>query len=226
MGLRERGGAGSLGDRDVSGKRCARTWLKGHLRDPFVREANARGYRSRAAFKLRQIDDAEGLLGRGRAVVDLGAAPGGWAQVAAQRCGGAPVVAVDLLPMDPLPGVRFRQGDFSDPALQAWVRENLPEAGADLVLSDMAPNLSGVKETDQARSEALAQAVLAFAGSVLAPRGAVLLKVFQGSGLEAVRAAARADFRTVKLVKPPASRSRSAELYLLARRPMVYSEPA
>jgi len=202
----------------VSGKRGAKGWLRGHLSDTWVREANARGYRSRAAFKLAQIDDAEHLLQSGAAVVDLGAAPGGWSQVAAERVGRAGLVlAVDLLDMEALPGVDVMRGDFMDPNIRAGLLARLPARGARLVMSDMAPNLSGVRDADQARAAELGLLVLGFASEVLATDGAVLLKVFQGGSMQDVVDEARRRFRRVKIKKPQASRSRSSETYLLGR---------
>ncbi len=202
----------------MSGKRGARRWLRGHLSDPYVREANARGYRSRAAFKLLQLDDAERLLRPGAAVVDLGAAPGGWAQVAAERTApGGTVLAVDLLEMAALPGVEFLRGDFTDPRVREALVARLPAGGAHLVMSDMAPNLSGMKDADQARAAELAGAALEFAGQVLAPQGAILLKLFHGRPMEDLVRQARERFRSVKVKKPQASRARSSEVYLLGR---------
>lgn len=208
----------SLGDPFVTGKRSAKRWLRGHVSDPYVKEANARGYRSRAAFKLRQLDDAEHLLRRGDTVVDLGAAPGGWSQVAAERVGkGGRVLAIDRLEMAPLDGVRFVHGDFTDPALRRALLAELPAAGARLVMSDMAPNLTGVRDTDQAAAAELAREALGFAAGCLAKDGAVVVKIFQGTSMQELLAEARSLFRKVKIVKPAASRARSAESYLLGR---------
>lgn len=202
----------------MSGKRGARRWLKGHLADPYVKQANAQGYRSRAAFKLVQLDAAQRLLRPGTRVVDLGAAPGGWSQVAARRVApGGQVLAVDLLAMEPIDGVEFVCGDFTTPAVRAALRERLPARGVDLVMSDMAPNLSGVKENDQARAAELVIEALDFAATVLTREGAVLVKLFHGAAMQDLVARARQRFHTVKLSKPPASRARSAEVYLLGR---------
>jgi 23S rRNA (uridine2552-2'-O)-methyltransferase len=210
----------------LSGKRGARRWLRGHLKDAYVREANARGYRSRAAFKLMQLDDAHRLLRARSRVLDLGAAPGGWTQVAVERTGqGGLVLAVDLLEMEPVSGADALIGDFQDASLRERLRERLAGDGVDLVMSDMSPNLSGVRDVDQARAAALSSAVLGFAREVLRPQGALLLKVFQGVETNATLGEFRRSFREVRVVKPKASRSRSAETYLLARRPMVYSDP-
>lgn len=202
----------------MSGKRSARRWLKGHLADPYVKQANAQGYRSRAALKLIQIDTAQRLLRPGTRVLDLGAAPGGWSQVAARRVApGGQVLAVDLLEMEPIDGVEFVCGDFTTPHVRAALRERLPARGVDLVMSDMAPNLSGVKENDQARAAELVIEALEFAATVLTREGAVLIKLFHGAAMQDLVTRARQRFHTVKLSKPPASRARSSEVYLLGR---------
>ena len=200
----------------MSGKGRSRRWLREHLADPYVREANAKGYRSRAAFKLAQLDDAEKLFRRGDTVLDLGSAPGGWSQVAAQRVGaGGQIVAIDLLDMAPLPGVHFVQGDFTDPQLRSAIMNKLGSPCARVVLSDMAPNLSGMKDTDQARASELAMQVLAFAHEVLQPQGRIVVKIFHGAAMAEIVREAQRLFRKVKVKKPHASRSRSAEAYLL-----------
>jgi 23S rRNA (uridine2552-2'-O)-methyltransferase len=192
-------------------------WLKEHFKDPYVQRARSEGWRSRAAFKLEEIDRREKLLRPGAVCLDLGAAPGGWSQYARTRVGPrGRVVATDILPMDGLSGVEFVQGDFRDEAVFARVLALLPEGQVDLVLSDMAPAMSGIDVTDQARSVHLAELALEMAGRVLKPGGNALIKVFQGSGFEQLVKAARGEFSRVKLVKPPASRARSAEMYLLA----------
>ncbi|MDW8468357.1 MAG: RlmE family RNA methyltransferase [Burkholderiales bacterium] len=214
--------AGCTHDRSggaIAARGSSRRWLRRHLADPFVRRARAEGYRSRAAWKLIEIDDRERLLRPGAVVVDLGAAPGGWSEVAARRVGkGGRVVAVDVLPMSPPAGVRFVQGSFLDPQVRAALRE---AAGgrADVVLSDMMPNVSGIAATDQARAAELVHAAIAFCEEILAPHGAFLVKVFQGAEFGAILAALRRTFRSVKTCKPAASRAESRELYLLARRP-------
>jgi 23S rRNA (uridine2552-2'-O)-methyltransferase len=182
-----------------------------------VKQAVAAGYRSRAAYKLIELDQREKLLRPGQFVLDLGCAPGGWSQVAAARVRpGGDVLAVDLLEMADLEGVRFLHGDFLDPGVRARIVNELPVSGADLVISDMAPNLSGVKITDQAACEALVVDVLDLAAEVLKPGANVLVKVFQGAALEPVLAYARAHFERVRIRKPSASRAHSAESYLLA----------
>ena len=191
-------------------------WLERQLNDPYVRAAQAAGYRSRAAFKLVEIDDKLHLLKpRGR-VVDLGAAPGGWTQVALQRIGEAgKVVALDLLLMDPVPGAIVLQGDFQDPAAEQAVLAAL-DGQADLVLSDMAPNTTGHNATDHLRIIALAELALDFAIRVLSPGGAFVAKVFQGGTEKDLLDLLKQRFATVRHVKPPASRKDSAELYVVA----------
>lgn len=192
-------------------------WKQRQARDPYVRKAQAEGWRSRAAFKLLEIDQREHLLRRGMVVLDLGAAPGGWSQVVAQRVGpGGRVLAVDMLDMEPIPGVDCIRGDFTDEAVLMQIEHELGERRADLVLSDMAPNISGNWSIDAPRSMSLAEAVLEAAGRLLAPGGSLLMKVFQGEGFEALVREARGRFGAVRLRKPPASRPESRETYLLA----------
>ncbi|MBF0340165.1 MAG: RlmE family RNA methyltransferase [Magnetococcales bacterium] len=199
-------------------------WLEEHRNDPYVAAARRDGYRSRAAYKLIEIDAAmaarnggRGLLHRGNVVVELGAAPGGWTQVAAVRVGAAGrVVALDLLPMDPVPGALILLGDFLDDAILEPLRAGLgPSGQADVVLSDMAPNMTGFKVADQGRGALLAEAAFDFAFSVLRPGGGVVLKLFQGPDFHGQVRRARTHFDFVKVEKPPASRDRSAELYLI-----------
>ena len=185
-----------------------------------MRKAQAAGYRSRAAFKLLEIDAKDRLLRRGAKVVDLGAAPGGWSQVASAKVApGGMVIAVDLLEMAPIEGVRALRGDFREPAVRAAIVQALGGAAADLVLSDMSPNISGIASADQARAAELAEASLEFCRSHLAPGGAFLLKVFQGEAFAGVLKALKATFREVQVRKPAASRGESRETYLLARGP-------
>lgn len=189
-------------------------WLKRHVTDPYVRKAKVEGYRSRAAYKLIQINDKEKLLRPGAAVVDLGAAPGGWAQVAAAAVGRkGTVVAVDLLELAPISGVRILRGDFR----QHDLSEHLPGGKADVVLSDLSPNLSGIPNVDQARSAELVQAALDFCRKALKPEGAFVTKAFHGEAFEEVSKAVRSTFRDVKISKPSASRGESSETYLVAR---------
>jgi 23S rRNA (uridine2552-2'-O)-methyltransferase len=192
----------------------SQAWLERQLSDPFVVAARAHGYRSRAAFKLTEIDDRFHVLRRGARVVDLGAAPGGWVQVALER-GAARVVGVDLLPIDPLPPAELIEGDFTDPAMGPRLIEALG-GPADVVLSDMAPNTVGHRETDHLRILALIEAAADFALARLKPGGAFVTKTFQGGGSGELMAGLRPHFESVKHVKPKASRSESSEVYLVA----------
>ena len=197
----------------------SKLWLERQLNDPYVERAQRENLRSRAAYKLLEIDDKHHLLKPGARVVDLGAAPGGWSQVAAQRVsgkkGGGRVVGIDLLDMTPLAGVDFLQLDFLDPAAPEKLKTLLC-GPADLVLSDMAANATGHRKTDHLRIMALAEAAAEFAREVLAPGGAFLCKVLQGGTETALLAQLKKDFSKVQHIKPPASRADSAELYLLA----------
>ncbi len=198
--------------------KSSKAWMQEHVTDPYVRRAQAEGMRSRAAYKLQQLAERDKLLKPGMLVVDLGAAPGGWSQVARRAVGDAGrVVAVDLLDMTPVAGVRFIHGDFSDAAVLAAVEQALDGQGADLVLSDMAPNISGVASVDQARSVGLAELALEFAVNHLQPQGNFLVKVFQGSGFEALVKVIRGRFVQTLIRKPEASRSRSNEVYVVAK---------
>ena len=193
-------------------------WLREHFSDPFVQRAQREGWRSRAVFKLEEIDRRERLFAGAHMCLDLGAAPGAWSQYAARRMGAAgKVLASDILPMPELPGVEFLQADLREARQLERLIARLPPQGVDVVLSDMAPNLSGVASIDQPRSLELAQGALELALRVLKPGGSALIKVFEGAGLEELVASARGHFGTVKRVKPGASRSRSPETYLLAR---------
>jgi len=194
--------------------RFGKAWMHEHVTDHWVKEATRLGYRSRAAFKLLELDDRFHLIRRGARVVDLGAAPGGWTQVAVQR-GAAQVVAVDLLPMDPVPGAIVLQGDFTDPAMPQRLAEALG-GKVDLVLSDMAPNTTGHAATDHLRIMALAEAALEFAVEVLAEGGSFVAKVFQGGAERAMLEQLKRRFATVRHAKPPASRKESSELYVVA----------
>ena len=215
----------SRGGRDLkvrvrSGGRtqASRRWLERQLNDPYVARAKREGLRSRAAFKLMEIDDKAKLLKPGAKVVDLGAAPGGWSQVAAKRVragSGGRVVAIDLLAMDPLPGVDFLQLDFLDPDAPERLKALLG-GPADVVLTDMAANATGHRATDHLKIMGLAEAAAEFAREVLKPGGAFLAKVLQGGTEVELLASLKRDFASVKHVKPAASRSDSAELYVLA----------
>jgi 23S rRNA (uridine2552-2'-O)-methyltransferase len=192
---------------------ASQKWLERQLNDPYVARARAAGFRSRAAFKLIELDDRFHLLRPGLRVVDLGAAPGGWSQVAVQR--GAAVLGLDLLPIDPVPGTRFLQGDFNDPDMPARLTALLG-GPADLVLSDMAPNTTGHTATDHIRIVALAELALQFATAVLAPGGGFVAKVLQGGAERELLAVMKHDFASVRHAKPPASRKDSSELYVVA----------
>jgi 23S rRNA (uridine2552-2'-O)-methyltransferase len=197
--------------------RSSARWLKEHFADPFVQRAQSEGWRSRAVFKLEEIDRRMKLLKPGAVCLDLGAAPGAWSQYAARRVGArGRVVATDILPMPELSGVEFVQGDFREPEVFDRVVHLLPERQVDVLLSDMAPNLSGVDAIDQPRTMHLAELALEMAGRILKPGGNALIKVFQGSGFVELLQDARRQFGRVKLLKPEASRSRSPEMYLLA----------
>ena len=193
-------------------------WLKRHVNDPYVHRARAHGYRSRAAYKLIEIADREGFARPGDAVADLGAAPGGWAQALAERVGrSGRVVAVDLLEIAPIPGVTVVRGDFREETVLQRLEDALDGRKLDLVVSDMAPNLSGVRASDQARSVHLCELALAFAKDHLKPRGAFLVKIFQGTGYPEFLAAMRAVFIAVASRKPGASRGDSKEMYLVGK---------
>ncbi len=196
-------------------------WMHEHVTDAYVKKAQQDGFRSRAAYKLLEIDKRDHLLHPGMTVVDLGAAPGSWCQVAVQKMKRqGRVLAIDLLPVAPLPGVQVLQGDFTEPDALAWLEKNLQTARVDLVLSDMAPNMSGVMLRDQARHYELCELALDFAVNWLKPDGTFLVKVFQGTGFEDFRSAMRRAFEQVVIRKPEASRDRSSEVYLLGRRPV------
>ena len=192
--------------------------MQEHVNDPYVQQAKKDGWRSRAAFKLLEIDAKDKLLKRGEVVVDLGATPGGWSQVAVQCVGESGLVlALDLLEMAPIRGVHFIQGDFREDAVLTQLEEALGEREVGVVLSDMAPNMSGVAVMDQARVMHLAELGLEFSRAHLKPDGAFLVKVFQGRDYEAFVRAMRETFQNVVVRKPDASRDRSAEVYLLGR---------
>lgn len=193
-------------------------WMQEHVADAYVRRARAEGMRSRASYKLEQIATRDRLLAPGMLVVDLGAAPGGWSQVAAQRIApGGRVIALDVLDMPALPRVTVIRGDFRDAEAVAELTRALAGRQADLVLSDMAPNLSGIAATDQARALELAQLALDFSENHLKPQGNFLVKVFQGAGFDEFIKALRRQFRTVAVRKPEASRSRSREVFVVAK---------
>ena len=198
--------------------KSSKQWLQRHVKDPYVRKARAEGYRSRAAFKLIEIAARDRLLIPGAKVVDLGAAPGGWSQVAAQKVGpGGKVIAVDLLEIAPISGVTVLVGDFRQPAVQAQLAAALGGQKADVVLSDLSPNISGIASADQARAAELVRMAIEFCRSQLKPSGAFLVKVFQGDEFSGVLREMKRVFRAVRTIKPSASRDQSRETYLLAR---------
>lgn len=196
----------------------SKVWMQEHVNDPWVQRAQAEGWRSRAAFKLIEIDDKSHLLKPGMTVVDLGSAPGSWSQVASKRIQpGGRLIGLDLLPMEPLRDVEFIQGDFREEAVLRALEASLNGRAIDLVLSDMAPNISGIAASDQARGMHLAELTLEFSVQHLKPGGDLLVKVFQGSGFTELRKMLTEAFETLQTKKPAASRDRSAETYLLAR---------
>lgn len=200
--------------RSKSGK----AWMREHVTDPYVKRAKTDGMRSRAAYKLEQLTDRDRLLAPGMTVVDRGAAPGGWSQVAARRTApGGRVIALDILPMTEMGGVTFIQGDFREDEVLAALEEALAGAPVDLVVSDMSPNISGIASADQARAVLLAELARDFALKHLKPRGNFLVKMFQGEGFEQFVTGLRRDFSQVVIRKPDASRSRSSEVYVLGK---------
>ena len=200
----------------------SKQWLRRHVNDPYVQRSKREGYRSRSAYKLIEIDDKDRILKAGSLIVDLGAAPGGWSQVAAKKLGpGGRVVAIDLLEMSPIPGVAIIRGDFAEAGGLESVATALNGTRADGVLSDLAPNLSGIVISDQARSMALAELARDFSLDHLRAGGWFLVKVFQGEGYDEFLRSLRAAFTKVVVRKPDASRNESAELYILARDPRV-----
>lgn len=193
-------------------------WLQRQRQDPFVRQAQKYHYSSRAVYKLIALDEQDHLFHEGQTVIDLGAAPGSWSQYAARKVGSrGRVIAVDLLPMEKINNVMFLKGNILDSETVTACRRALGDAGADLVISDMAPNLTGIKVTDQSRSMALAEAACEFALQVLKQGGSFLVKVFEGEGTRAFRSGLEEHFQRVVVRKPEASRGSSSEMYLLAR---------
>ncbi len=194
-------------------------WLERQNRDPYVKQARNSSYRSRAVYKLQEIDQRDRLFRPGQLVVDLGSAPGSWSQYAAEKVlPGGKVIALDILEMPPINGVEFIQGDFTEQSVFDQCLSSLGGNKADLVISDMAPNLTGIRDTDQARSMYLAELALDFAAAVLDPRGNFLIKVFEGVGMEQFKRALKEQFQRVSVRKPDASRSGSREFYILACR--------
>lgn len=194
-------------------------WLERQNRDPYVKQARNSNYRSRAVYKLKEIDQRDRLLRPGQLVVDLGSAPGSWSQYAAEKVlPDGKVIAVDILEMPPINGVEFILGDFTEQSVFDQCLARLDGNKADLVISDMAPNLTGIRDSDQARCMYLAELALDFAAAVLNPRGNLLIKVFEGAGMEQFKRALKEQFQRVSVRKPDASRSGSREFYILARR--------
>lgn len=198
--------------------KSSRAWLKEHFDDPYVKRAQKEGYRSRAVYKLLEIQEKDNVIKPGMTIVDLGAAPGGWCQVAA-RLGGhrATIIGSDILEMDPIAGVSFVQGDFREDSVFQEILSAIKEQPVDLVLSDMAPNMSGQDAVDQPRAMYLCELALDMAAKVLKPGGSFLVKTFQGEGYDAYRLAVKSHFKELTTRKPAASRPRSREVYILAK---------
>lgn len=198
--------------------KSSRRWLDRHLNDPYVKRTQIDGYRSRAAYKLLEIQEKDQILKPGMRVVDLGAAPGSWSQIARRLVGSSGrVIALDILPMDPLEGVVVLQGDFREESVLAELREALGEEPLDLVLSDMAPNITGTQVVDQTRAIYLVELALELARGHLKPGGALVVKVFQGAGFDAYMSQLRSSFRQVATRKPKSSRAESREVFMVAR---------
>lgn len=193
----------------------SKRWLKEHFSDQYVKRAKSEGYLSRASYKLLEIQEKDKILRRGMRVVDLGAAPGGWSQVAREIVGPGCVFALDILEMAPIEGVTVIQGDFCETSVLEQLLAAVGDAGIDLVMSDMAPNISGIKSVDQPRSVYLVELAFDFALQVLKPGGCFLAKVFQGAGVDELIRVARSRFTQVRIRKPDASRARSPEMYIL-----------
>ncbi|RMH21541.1 MAG: RlmE family RNA methyltransferase [Gammaproteobacteria bacterium] len=196
-----------------------RQWFKRHTNDPFVRQARKAGYRSRAAYKLIEMDQRYRIFRKGQVVIDLGGAPGGWSQVATEKVGKTgQVIAIDLLPMQPMEGVSIRQGDIADPSIHDWIERELKKP-CGVVISDMAPNITGIRDRDQANAVRLWQMALQFALQYLGKDGAFIIKVFQGDGFEPFLNQLREAFKSVTVHKPKASRTASREVYFMAKNP-------
>jgi 23S rRNA (uridine2552-2'-O)-methyltransferase len=193
-------------------------WLRSHFDDEYVKRAQREGFRSRAVYKLDEIQQKDRILKPGMTIIDLGAAPGGWSQYAARVLRGrGRIIAMDILPMDPLDGVEFLQGDFREDEVLEALMEKIDGRAVDLVMSDMAPNISGMEAVDQPRSMYLAELAVDFAARVLREGGDLLFKAFQGEGFDALARQLRGQYRQVRIRKPKASRPRSREVYVLAR---------
>lgn len=209
---------------DKPGKKVNKAWLHDHINDPYVKLATREGYRARAAYKLKEIDETLGLIKPGQLVVDLGSTPGAWSQYVRRRMspGGAAsgaldgtIIALDLLPMEPIEGVNFMQGDFREDAILGQLAEVMAGRQADVVVSDMAPNLSGIASADTARIAHLVELAIDFARQHMKPEGALVAKVFHGSGYDDLVELFKQNFRTVKRIKPKASRDKSSETFLV-----------
>jgi 23S rRNA (uridine2552-2'-O)-methyltransferase len=202
----------------VARSKTSQNWLREHFNDPYVKMAQKDGYRSRASYKLLEIQEKDRILRPGNTVIDLGAAPGGWSQVTSRVLGDkGRLIASDILEMDSIPDVTFIQGDFTEESVLAQILEAVGNHPVDLVISDMAPNMSGVKMADQARAMYLCELALDLAGQVLRPGGDFLIKIFQGEGFDVYHKQVRTMFDKVQMRKPLSSRDRSREQYLLAR---------
>jgi 23S rRNA (uridine2552-2'-O)-methyltransferase len=202
----------------VARSKSSSRWLQEHVSDPYVKRAQKDGYRARSSYKLLELDEKDRLLRPGMRVVDLGSAPGGWSQVAASQVGDkGHVLATDILPMDAIRNVDFIQGDFREQAVLDQILDHLGDEKADLVLSDMSPNISGISSADQAASIYLLELALDMVRRVLKPGGTFVAKLFQGEGSDEYLKAVRAAFRKVAIRKPAASRSRSREVYVVAK---------
>lgn len=200
----------------MKASRTSKAWMQEHLNDPYVKRAQKEGYRARAAYKLMEIDDKDRLIKPGMTVVDLGSAPGSWSQVVVQRLKGqGKVIALDILDMQPIAGVTFIQGDFREESVLKLLEETINKTHVDLVIADMAPNISGVKDVDQAGAAYLTELALDFSKEWLKPSGNFLVKVFIGAGFEEILQNMRQMFDKVVTRKPKASRDRSSEVYLL-----------
>lgn len=198
--------------------KSSKRWLQEHFDDIYVKKAQAEGYRSRAVYKLKEMDEKERLIKPGMTVVDLGAAPGGWTQYVSEKMDGCGrIIALDILPMDALPDVDFIQGDFREDEILERLMQLIPERSVDLLLSDMAPNMSGTAAVDIPRAMYLVELAFDFGSKMLKPGGAMLMKVFHGTGFDELVKQARLQFDRVVIKKPAASRSRSRETYLLAK---------
>lgn len=202
----------------VARSKSSQRWLKEHFDDPFVKQAQKDGYRSRASYKLLEIQEKDRILRNGMTVIDLGAAPGGWSQVVSRVIGErGRLIASDILPMDSIADVTFIQGDFTDDAVFAKILEAIDNEPVDLVISDMAPNMSGLRSVDQPKAMLLCELALDLAIKVLKPEGDFLIKIFQGEGFDSYLKAVRDNFDKVTIRKPSSSRDRSREQYLLAK---------